>query len=166
MQLDDVKNSDNDELIFGVPLKRQKKNMIEKYPDIPILTLEAIEDETKNTKMRLNKKAYKVLNLNEEDANYMAFSFNAVTGEIVVINANKFDSGNNIRISKNGVMSNKKHFYLLRKMFNTPDNEDLEVQILDTGRTYKEISNLYVLGKLNSKKEEVLETDNNLNLNS
>lgn len=144
---------------FGVQSKRKVK--VEKYPNNAVITLPGVEDKGQNRKIEFNKAARELLGFNEDDYNEVAFSFDMTDLSInKIINANEFNSGANLKVTKSHSVSNKKHYNELKSRFNVEDKEDLELEIVWKGDMFKtdKIFDLRLLTQENINTEPISET--------
>lgn len=122
---------------FGVPSKRKKK--VEKYPNTPVITLPGISGKGKSRRLEFNNEAFRALGLQFKESNEIAFSLEPTDlSENLILNANKFSSGANLKVTKQGAVSNKKHYDELKTRFNIKTEDDLELTVIDTGRVYND----------------------------
>lgn len=142
---------------FGVPSKINKK--IDKYPNTPVITLHPVEGKNSNRKIELNKKAFEILNFSENEINEIAFSFNPSNlNENLIINANSFDSGSNLKIKKNRSVANKRHYNEIKNRFNIEDKDIAEFVITETDIEYKNTP-LWNIELMTEEIEEIASND-------
>lgn len=144
---------------FGIPKKHVKKE--EKYKNIGVITLKAVEKEGGSRRIEFNKKALELLNI--ELGLNSKFSLSFSNGEIYIVNTSTTNVAGLTLGKVTPAVSNKKYYDYIRKTINGLDDDnsvDLELFLVETERTYME-EKVYVLKKIeNMTEEDILESIN------
>lgn len=108
---------------FGLP----KKEVVNKEKfNVPVLTMEHVEDKGFNRRFVLNKKAIELLGI-EPGVSYVAFAFD---GENTSYLANTVEE-DSILVGKNMAFSNKKHYEYIAKIYKLQSNVDNNFELID-----------------------------------
>lgn len=111
-------------ITFGIP-KREVVNK-EKYPTLPVLTMEHVEDKGFNRRFVLNEKAIQLLQV-IPGVSQVIFAFDG-DGEAYI---SKYTSEDSVLVGKNMAFSNKKYYDHISKLYKLQSNIDNEFELTD-----------------------------------
>lgn len=109
---------------FGIP-KREIVSK-EKYPSLPVLTMEHVEDKGFNRRFVLNEKAIQLLQV-IPGVSQVIFAFDG-DGEAYI---SKYTSEDSVLVGKNMAFSNKKYYDHISKLYKLQSNVDNEFELTD-----------------------------------
>ena len=139
-------------ITFGVPSKREVKQ--EKYPDIPVLTMEeAPEEKGKTYGFNLNPSAAETLGLELDGNDEVCFIFDTEDENFIgigVVTGNE-NVKSRYRVGKNLRFSNKNIHEYIAKMFNT--TSELEFKLSEP----VDVGVAFILEPINLTEEIVIE---------
>ena len=109
-------------ITFGIP-KREVVNK-EKYPTLPVLTMEHVEDKGFNRRFVLNRKGIELLEIIPGESQVI-FAFGG-DGEAYI---SKYTSEDSVLVGKNMAFSNKKYYDHISKLYKLQSNIDNEFEL-------------------------------------
>ena len=109
-------------ITFGIP-KREIVSK-EKYPSLPVLTMEHVEDKGFNRRFVLNNKAVELLQV-IPGVSQVIFAFDG-DGEAYI---SKYTSEDSVLVGKNMAFSNKKYYDHISKLYKLQSNIDNEFEL-------------------------------------
>ncbi len=109
---------------FGLP-KKEVVNK-EKFPDQPVVTMEAVEDKGHNRRFVLNKKAVELLNVVPGES-HIAFAFDGMNAAYISNNMTE----DSFLLGKNKAFSNKKYYDHITKIYSLDLSYDNYFELTD-----------------------------------
>lgn len=155
-----VKNNLNmeQEMIFGLPKKREVKE--DKYKGTPVLILLPRESKKSRTKMITNNDFYETLGFNEDSKNEFAISYGTDNTELYIVNAEGYESKENVTVSKKGTAFDKRHWNEIRTRLGANEDEEIALFLEPTERVFNvNGNNVFALNKYSTTDQEEEEVE-------
>jgi hypothetical protein len=142
---------------FGIP-KASREARTEKFPGLPVITVEKHDDQKRTTRVfRINTAANDLLELPEDDR-YITYGFK--NGNIYVGNADEFKTDVKIRVNKNVDLKTKEYHFFSKELYEYIDEkiQPIDEDIHWTLNPCEESEQLWILGPMEDfDAEEVVE---------
>lgn len=138
---------------FGVPNLRKAKK--EKYEHFGVITLEPTGVKLAR-KMNFNTKAKELLKIDDKGViNQVAFSF--MGNDIFIANVNGLTGVSEVKLTKEGNISNKKYYEHIKKLINKDEADEVEFFLKSTPNEFNGVQVFELT--LTQPEEEIVDVD-------
>jgi hypothetical protein len=123
---------------FGVPKRREFTENKEKYPTLAVLTVNKLGGKKSARMITFNSLAIEKLGLDlDSNVAQVSFAFDKLDDSVAVANTSGLENQAEVRVAKTSKsVSDKSYFEALKKQFNVPVEDELELQLVENGKEY------------------------------